>query len=259
MTSGAEAVQEAATPPDERLHDALDQAVIGTELHGRKPAWWAVSSALQWVFAAIALIGLVWLILLAILGFAHIDADSPTWIGLRNYERIFSDPDFWQSLKVTFLYALGSVPGSTIIALTVAILLAQKIRGVNFLRTIYFMPSILSSIAISILWLYVLRPQGGLLNIALGWFGIKGPDWLFSFLNGFYLDPHKPTGVNNVYFPNTAMPHVLWEMQGLNRAVFKTESIDGVETQVFEQFEQDRPGTLDQAACPGPTARMTLK
>ncbi|MBB2890392.1 GTPase [Flexivirga oryzae] len=78
----AEAVQEAATPPDERLHDALDQAVIGTELHGRKPAWWAVSSALQWVFAAIALIGLVWLILLAILGFAHIDADSPTWIGL---------------------------------------------------------------------------------------------------------------------------------------------------------------------------------
>ncbi len=105
---------------------------------------------------------------------------SPAWIGLRNYERIFADPDFWQSLKVTFLYALGSVPGSTIIALVVALLLAQRLRGVNFLRTIYFMPSILSSIAISILWLYVLRPQGGLLNIALGWFGIQGPDWLFS-------------------------------------------------------------------------------
>jgi len=78
----AEAVQQAATPSDERLHDALDQAVIGTELHTRKPAWWAVSSALQWVFAAVAVIGLLWLVLLAILGFAHIDADSPTWIGL---------------------------------------------------------------------------------------------------------------------------------------------------------------------------------
>lgn len=94
---------------------------------------------------------------------------------------------------------------------------------------------------------------------AENWFGVappdlsvvarsRGPDWLFSFLNGFYVDANKPTGVNNVYFPNTAMPHVLWEMQGLNRAVFKTESLHGVETQVFEQFEQERPGTLDQAA-----------
>jgi len=78
----AEAVQGAATPSDERLHDALDQAVIGTQLHQRKPTWWAVSSALQWVFAAVAVIGLVWLVLLAILGFAHIYAHAPTWIGL---------------------------------------------------------------------------------------------------------------------------------------------------------------------------------
>jgi multiple sugar transport system permease protein len=104
----------------------------------------------------------------------------PVWIGTQNYQRIFSDPEFWQSLKVTFLYALGSVPGGTIIALALAMVLSQKLRGVNIWRTIFFMPSILSSIAVAILWLYIFRPEGGLLNVMLGWFGIKGPDWLLS-------------------------------------------------------------------------------
>ncbi len=104
----------------------------------------------------------------------------PEWVGLRNFQRIFSDPDFWQSLKVTTLYALGSVPGGTIIALALAMVLAQKLRGVNFWRTIFFLPSILSSIAVAVLWLFIFRPQDGLLNMALGLFGIKGPDWLLS-------------------------------------------------------------------------------
>ena len=105
---------------------------------------------------------------------------TPVWVGLRNYERIFSDPDFWQSLKVTFIFAIFSVPGSTILALFVALILAQKLRGVSVWRTIFFMPSILSSIAVAILWLFVFRPEGGLLNIVLGWFGIQGPNWLTS-------------------------------------------------------------------------------
>jgi len=104
----------------------------------------------------------------------------PEWVGLRNFQRILSDEDFWQSLKVTLLYALGSVPGGTIIALALAMVLAQKLRGVNFWRTIFFLPSILSSIAVAVLWLFIFRPQDGLLNMALGLFGIKGPDWLLS-------------------------------------------------------------------------------
>ncbi len=104
----------------------------------------------------------------------------PQWVGLQNFERIFSDADFWQSLKVTLLYALGSVPGGTIIALALAMVLSQKLRGVNIWRTIFFMPSILSSIAVAVLWLFVFRPEGGLLNLILSWFGIQGPDWLLS-------------------------------------------------------------------------------
>jgi multiple sugar transport system permease protein len=104
----------------------------------------------------------------------------PEWVGLRNFQRIFSDADFWQSLKVTLIYALGSVPGGTLIALALAMVLAQKLRGVNIWRTIFFLPSILSSIAVAVLWLFIFRPQDGLLNMVLGWFGIKGPDWLLS-------------------------------------------------------------------------------
>ncbi|MCC7209546.1 MAG: sugar ABC transporter permease [Anaerolineae bacterium] len=104
----------------------------------------------------------------------------PEWVGLRNYERIFADADFWQSLKVTFLYALGSVPGGSIIALALAMVLSQKLRGINVWRTIFFLPSVLSSVAVAVLWLFIFRPEGGLLNMVLGWFGIKGPDWLFS-------------------------------------------------------------------------------
>ena len=105
---------------------------------------------------------------------------EPTWVGLRNYQRIFADPDFWQSLKVTFIFALCSVPGGTIIALSIAMVLSQKLRAINFWRTVFFMPSILSSIAVAILWLYIFRPEGGLLNIVLSWFGIQGPSWITS-------------------------------------------------------------------------------
>jgi multiple sugar transport system permease protein len=104
----------------------------------------------------------------------------PVWVGIQNYQRIFTDPDFWQSLKVTLIFALGSVPGGTVIALAIAMVLAQKLRGINFWRTIFFMPSILSSIAVAILWLFIFRPEGGLLNVVLSWFGIQGPSWVTS-------------------------------------------------------------------------------
>lgn len=78
----AQAVQDAATPSDAALHDALDQAVLGTQLEGRAPLWWPVVSILQWVFAAVAVVGLLWLVVLALLGFGQINASAPTWIGL---------------------------------------------------------------------------------------------------------------------------------------------------------------------------------
>lgn len=73
----------------------------------------------------------------------------------------------------------------------------------------------------------------------------RGTDWIYSFLKSFYLDPSKPTGVNNLVLQGASMPHVLWKQQGFQRAVF-TEHLDdaGNPKEVFEGFEIERPGAL---------------
>ena len=73
----------------------------------------------------------------------------------------------------------------------------------------------------------------------------RGTDYIYTFLRSFYLDPERSTGVNNIVLPNTQMPHVLWQLQGTQRAVFTTDE-HGV--QEFEGFEAVRPGELDERA-----------
>jgi ubiquinol-cytochrome c reductase cytochrome c1 subunit len=68
----------------------------------------------------------------------------------------------------------------------------------------------------------------------------RGTDYIYTFLRSFYVDPDRPTGVDNIVLPGTAMPHVLWQLQGTQRAVF--EEHDGVEA--FGHFEQVTPGEL---------------
>jgi ubiquinol-cytochrome c reductase cytochrome c1 subunit len=86
------------------------------------------------------------------------------------------------------------------------------------------------------------------------WFGIappdlsliarsRGTDYIYTFLRSFYADSDSPTGVDNVVLPGTAMPHVLWQLQGTQRAVFGTDEEHGG-VPVFEGFELERPGEL---------------
>jgi ubiquinol-cytochrome c reductase cytochrome c1 subunit len=86
---------------------------------------------------------------------------------------------------------------------------------------------------------------------AARWFGVtppdmsliarsRGPDYIYSFLKSFYLDPSRPTGVNNMVMPRTAMPHVLWELQGVNEAVYDGES-DAEHNAVHKRFKEFRP------------------
>ena len=74
----------------------------------------------------------------------------------------------------------------------------------------------------------------------------KGTDYIYSFLKGFYLEPESPTGVNNVYLAGTSMPHVLWELQGFQNAVFVEgePNADGVAPLEFEHFEQATVGSM---------------
>jgi multiple sugar transport system permease protein len=105
----------------------------------------------------------------------------PSWVGLENFERLFTtDPLFFRSLWNTVFYVILSVPLSICLALGLALLLDQKVRGLSIFRTIFFLPSVTNVVAVSILWLWIFNPEFGLLNSALGAIGITGPLWLQS-------------------------------------------------------------------------------
>ncbi|HEB99125.1 MAG TPA: cytochrome c1 [Thiotrichales bacterium] len=73
----------------------------------------------------------------------------------------------------------------------------------------------------------------------------RGVDWLYTYLRSFYIDESRPFGVNNIVFPNVGMPHVLWDLQGMQKAIFKTETdAEGNEHHVFEGFELVQPGSM---------------
>lgn len=103
----------------------------------------------------------------------------PEFIGLENYQKmILEDPRYRTSLWNTLYYTALQVPLSMVLALTVAILLNQGLPGENIFRTIYYMPSVVSGVAMSMLWLWLFDPNLGLVNVVLGWFGLQGPLWL---------------------------------------------------------------------------------
>jgi len=103
----------------------------------------------------------------------------PQWAMLDNYvTMLFRDPLFWHSLKVTLFYTVGTVLLGTTGSLLLASLLNQSIRGVSVYRAVYYLPSVISGVAVAHLWRMVLNPEFGLLNLGLGFLGIQGPGWL---------------------------------------------------------------------------------
>jgi multiple sugar transport system permease protein len=99
------------------------------------------------------------------------------FVGLKNYIDMVRDIDFWKSLYNTIFYFIG-IPLGMIIALLLAMALNRKIPGVKLFRTIYYIPVVSSTVAVSILWSWVYNSDYGLINNFLSIFGIKGPAWL---------------------------------------------------------------------------------
>jgi multiple sugar transport system permease protein len=103
------------------------------------------------------------------------------FVGPRNYSRmLFVDPLFWHTLRLTALYSVGSVLLHVIFGVALALLLNQRLRGIAFYRTIYYLPAVVSGVAVAYMWLWVLNPEAGILNQLLRFVGIKGPNWLFN-------------------------------------------------------------------------------
>jgi len=107
----------------------------------------------------------------------HVRAPSE-WIGLANYQEMLTDRRFWKALSNTFYMVIFAVPLTLLGSFLCAILLNMKIRGQSFFRLAYFLPSIVPLVASTILWVWLFNTNNGLINAALGRFGIDGPSWL---------------------------------------------------------------------------------
>nr|WP_281258886.1 sugar ABC transporter permease [Bacillus canaveralius] len=152
------------------------------------------------------------------------------FIGLENYNRMFTIDDlFMTSLWNTLYYVLFSVPLTTIGAILLAVLLNQKVKGMKVFRTIYYLPAILSGVAVYFLWIQLLSPSTGLVNTFLGWFGIEGPAWLF--------DPEwtKPALLlMKMWSVGGGMLLYLASLQGVSGSLYEAAELDGASS--FQKF-----------------------
>lgn len=153
---------------------------------------------------------------------------TPNFIGLRNYIDLFRDPRFIQSVRVTLTFAGVSVPLNIAVGLSIALMLNQNIKPLGFWRTLYYFPSIISGIAVAMMWLWVFNPDFGIINYLLSIIGIRGPGWLAC--------------------PNWALPSIMlmgvWAAGG--GMVIYLAGLQGIPTELYESASIDGANALSR-------------
>ena len=127
------------------------------------------------------------------------------FVGFANYERLFTqDPLFWQVLGNTLVFAAGLVPLNVILALGLALMVSQRLRGIVVFRTLYFAPVVTSAVAWSIVWGFLLQGERGTINQLLTLAGIQGPNWLrdpgWAMFWVIFTRTLKGVGINMIIF-----------------------------------------------------------
>jgi multiple sugar transport system permease protein len=149
----------------------------------------------------------------------------PHWVGLSNYVRLFSTPLNWQVFDNTLYYMGVIVPVGTALALALALALNRGLRGIVVLRSLYFLPVISSTVAVSLVWGWLYNQQFGLINYLLSLVGITGPAWLAD--------------------TRTAMPAVIimsiWKGLGYNMVIFLA-GLQGIPQELYEAAAIDGAG-----------------
>jgi multiple sugar transport system permease protein len=182
-----------------------------------------------YLFLAPWLIGLVGITLgplLASLGLSFTRYDlftDPRWAGLANYQRMLSgDPSFLQSLSVTAVYVVVSVPSVLVISLALALLLNRGLRGLTLYRALFYLPSLLGgSVAIAILWRRVFGASG-MLNQILALVHVQGQSWIGSPSTALY----TLVGLNVWQFGAT-MIIFLAGLRQIPQSLYESAAVDG--------------------------------
>jgi multiple sugar transport system permease protein len=145
------------------------------------------------------------------------------FIGLGNFQELVADDLFYKSLWVTAKYTFVGVPLGIAVALAVAVLLNQKVPFLSFWRTIYYLPSVITGVAVALLWKWVLNPQYGLFNyLIFEPLGIEGPRWFWS--ETWVIPAYWIMGLWGV---GGTMVIYLAGLQGVPTALYEAAEIDG--------------------------------
>jgi multiple sugar transport system permease protein len=147
---------------------------------------------------------------------------STAFIGLNNFVEMFvKDYRFWHSLQVTLTFAILAIPLGLVFGLLLALLLNAKVPGLSVWRTLYYTPSVVSGVAVAVLWLYLFNPRYGVINWLLSLVHISGPGWLTS--------------------PDWALPALvimsLWSVGG--GMIIYLAGLQGIPTVLYEAAEID--------------------
>jgi multiple sugar transport system permease protein len=160
------------------------------------------------------------------LSFTETDLFTTEFIGLGNYERLFSTDVtvslFWKALYNTAYYVFLSIPLTMAAGFFIALLLNQNIRGQSAYRIIYYLPSVIPGIATALLWLWLFHPDFGIINWALSWVGIEGPRWLYDTKTA-----KLALVIMSVWGAGGNMLIFLAGLQGIPTQLYEAATIDG--------------------------------
>lgn len=184
-----------------------------------------------WLFVSPVVLGLLCWTLIPFLAAFYLSLtrydllSPPTWHGIKNYTHLWNDPLFWQGVKVTLTFTAMFLPLSIICGLAMAMLLNQKVRGIGFLRTVFYIPSIVPIVATTVLWIWILNPDNGLFNTALRSLHLPTGLWLTdpaSVLPSLVLIGLWGVGGGMIVF--------LAGLQGVPEEFYEAAKIDGAST-----------------------------
>ncbi|MBP2410180.1 carbohydrate ABC transporter permease [Brachybacterium fresconis] len=148
--------------------------------HGLRPRWapWLFISPAMCLYIVFAFVPIGWMLVLSFQDVAQFGTGE--WIGVDNYTRMVQDPLFWQSLKITAIFTVGTVPVSMAIGLALAIALNRPMPGRAILRTAYFLPIVVSGVVTSLIMSWIFNGDYGVINNGLAALGLDRVQWLTS-------------------------------------------------------------------------------
>jgi multiple sugar transport system permease protein len=170
------------------VRQPTDSALEGRRPGGSRASWWSRNQKrlVPYIFIAPNMIVFTVFIFVPILFAFYISLTewsligTPEFIGLGNYLAMAQDGQFWRSLYNTLIYTIGTVPTSIALGLLVAIGLNRKLPGLALLRSVFFVPVIISLVAVALIASWMFNDNYGVINAALGAVGLEGVPWLSS-------------------------------------------------------------------------------